>query len=101
MEKWIWNDGTRVQSHDRHVIEYIIYIFINSADHYLVKDSHQLQYKTSQDFSWSLTNWGGGGSPFNCMETFTPCIFLAYFGDMFFSLIIWEHSVAASCCSYR
>jgi hypothetical protein len=37
--------------------------------------------------------------PFNCMETFTPCIFLAYFGDMFFSLfsIIWGHSVTASC----
>jgi hypothetical protein len=29
--------------------------------------------------------------PFNYMETFTPCIFLAYFGDMFFLLfsIIW------------
>jgi hypothetical protein len=29
---------------------------------------------------------------------FTPCIFLVYFGDMFFSLfIVWGHSVAASC----
>jgi hypothetical protein len=29
--------------------------------------------------------------PFNCMDTFAPCIFLAYFGDMLFSLfsIIW------------
>jgi hypothetical protein len=37
--------------------------------------------------------------PFNCVDTFTPCIFLAYFGDMFFSLfsIIWRHSVTASC----
>jgi hypothetical protein len=31
------------------------------------------------------------------METLTPCIFLAYFGDTFFLLfsIIWGHSVAA------
>jgi hypothetical protein len=29
--------------------------------------------------------------PFNCMDTFTPCIFLAYFGDIvFFS---FQHSV--------
>jgi hypothetical protein len=34
--------------------------------------------------------------PFNCMETFTPCIFLAYFGDIFFSIIL-GHSVTASC----
>jgi hypothetical protein len=26
--------------------------------------------------------------PFNYMDTFTPCIFLAYFGDMLFSLFI-------------
>jgi hypothetical protein len=39
--------------------------------------------------------------PFNYMDTFTPCIFLAYFGDMFFSLfIIWGHSVAASCWTF-
>jgi hypothetical protein len=37
------------------------------------------------------------GRPFNCMETFTPCIFLAYFGDMF---LIWGHTVAASCWSW-
>jgi hypothetical protein len=38
---------------------------------------------------------------FNCMDTFTPSIFLAYFGDMFFSLfsIIWGHSVMTSCWS--
>jgi hypothetical protein len=43
---------------------------------------------------WDLTS----PRPFNYMDTFTPCIFLAYFGDMFFSLfIIWGHSVAASC----
>jgi hypothetical protein len=38
----------------------------------------------------------GSFRPLNCMETFTP--FLAYFGDVFFSLftIIWGHSVTAS-----
>jgi hypothetical protein len=28
--------------------------------------------------------------PFNCMETFTPCIFLAYFGDVFFLIFSTE-----------
>jgi hypothetical protein len=39
--------------------------------------------------------------PFNCMDNFTPYIFLAYFVDMFFSLfsIIWGHSVTTSCSS--
>jgi hypothetical protein len=41
----------------------------------------------------------GAARPFNCMDTL---YFLAYFGDIFFSLfsIIWGHSVTTSCRSW-
>jgi hypothetical protein len=57
------------------------------------------KFSKGKTFFGHKKNWVGRVTrPLNCMETFTPCSFLAYFGDVFFSLfsIIWGHSVAAS-----
>jgi hypothetical protein len=69
---------------------------------WMIKQVDAIDLKTIETEKWHLLFGIGSKSnpfrPFNYMDTFTPCIFLAYFGDMFFSLfIIWGHSVAASC----